>query len=75
MKLFPTYLLQLAFSHLPIAFEIIPYQGMQAYIILKQLLNIPWFGYHHSPTEGHLNCFQFWTSCVTLEEFLNLSEP
>lgn len=71
---------------------------MQASIIFKQLLNIPWFGYHHSPMidtwvvsifglfEAYgavvksrgFGITQTWIrvlDCVTLEEFLNVSEP
>lgn len=61
MKLLCSHLLQLAFSHLFIVFEIISHRDMQADIAFKQLFNIPQFGYHHSPLDGHLGCFQFWT--------------
>lgn len=42
MKLFSTSLIQLAFSHLPTVFKIIPFQDMQAYVVFKELLNISW---------------------------------
>ena len=61
MKLPCTYLLQLAFSHLFIVFEIMSHRDMQADMVFKQLFNIPQFGCHHSPLDGHLGYFQFWT--------------
>ena len=59
MQLSSTYLVQLAFPHLPTSSKSFHIRTRRHTWFFKQLLNIPWFGYHHPPADGHLGSFKF----------------